>query len=49
VGPGSVNFPVQCNRDPLYRLVPKRVLAGYYGCFEGIVTPFGKILRQLLP
>ena len=31
-----------------YRLKPSRVLGGYYGCFEGIVTPFGKIAKKLI-
>jgi hypothetical protein len=47
-GPGEVRFPAPSDRDPLYRLKPSRVLGGYYGCFEGIVTPFGKIAKKLI-
>ena len=47
-GPGEIAFPVPSERDPLYRLTPRRVLSGYYGCFEGIVTPFAKILKTLV-
>ena len=47
-GPGEITFPVPSDRDPLYRLAPRRVLSGYYGCFEGIVTPFAKILKTLV-
>jgi len=48
-GPGQVAYPVVSDRDPLYRLRVDRVIAGYYGCYEGIVTPFGKIAKQLIP
>jgi acetoacetate decarboxylase len=47
-GPGEVCFPAPSDRDPLYRLKPSRILGGYYGCFEGIVTPFGKIAKKLI-
>lgn len=47
-GPATVAYPVQSDRDPLYRLKPLRILAGYFGCFEGIVTPFGKIAKTLI-
>jgi acetoacetate decarboxylase len=48
-GPGHVAYPTPSDRDPLYRLTVSRVVAGYYGCFENILTPFGKILKQLVP
>jgi acetoacetate decarboxylase len=48
-GPGEVAYPVRSDRDPLHRLTVSQVVAGYYGCFEGIVTPFGKIVKQLVP
>jgi acetoacetate decarboxylase len=47
-GPGNVTFPIPSDRDPLYRLRVGRILGGYYGCFDGIVTPFGKILKKLV-
>jgi hypothetical protein len=48
-GPGEVAYPSRSERDPLYTLEVGRVLGGYYGCFEGITTPFGKIVKQLVP
>ena len=47
-GPAEVAHPIASERDPLHRLACKRVLAGYYGCFENIYTPFGKILKKLV-
>ena len=47
-GPGEVNFPIQSDRDPLYRLPVRRVLNGYYGCYENIVTPFVKVVKTLV-
>lgn len=47
-GSGEIAYPVCSGRDPLHRLTPTRVLAGYYGCFENILTPFGKILKKLV-
>lgn len=49
VGPGEVAYPVRSDRDPLYRLKVLRVIDGYYGCFEGIVTSFGRIVKRLIP
>ena len=48
-GPGEVACPSRSERDPLYTLEVGRVLGGYYGSFEGITTPFGKIVKQLVP
>ena len=47
-GPGEVAYPIASERDPLHRLACKKVLGGYYGCFENILTPFGKILKKLI-
>ncbi|MBI3950220.1 MAG: acetoacetate decarboxylase family protein [Acidobacteria bacterium] len=47
-GPGEVAYPVRSDRDPLHRLTVRRTVAGYYGCFEGIITPFGKIVKRLV-
>ncbi len=47
-GPGQVAFPVPSDRDPLYRLAPERMISGFYGCYESIVTPFAKILKTLV-
>ena len=47
-GPGEVAYPIPSDREPLHKLPCRRVLAGYYGCFENIHTPFGKILKKLI-
>lgn len=47
-GPGEVAFPVPSDLEPLHRLACRRVLAGYYGCFDNILTPFGKIAKKLI-
>jgi len=47
-GPGEVAFPVPSDRDPLYKLAPQKMLGGYYGCYENIVTPFAKVLKTLI-
>jgi len=41
-GRGSVNFG-RSEIDPLYKLEPTRVIAGYYGIFDASL-PFGKIV-----
>ncbi len=48
-GPGQVAYPVPSERDPLHRLTVSRVIGAYYGCFDGITAPFGKIVKQLIP
>jgi acetoacetate decarboxylase len=47
-GPAEVAYPVASERDPLHRLVCNKVIAGYYGCFENVDTPLGKIVRKLV-
>jgi len=47
-GPGEVAYPVASERDPLHHLACRRVLGASYGCYENIVTPFGKILKKLV-
>jgi acetoacetate decarboxylase len=43
-GRGSVVFE-KSHIDPLYRLEPEKVIAGYYGIFD-IVLPAGKIVHR---
>ena len=48
-GSGQVAYPTQSDRDPLYRFPVSRVLGGYYGCYERIIAPLPRIVKQLVP
>lgn len=47
-GPGEINFPYQSDRDPFHKLDPDTMIESYYGCYDGIITPYGEIVKEYI-